>query len=144
MGRGEIGGKADTRNLASFGGSNADPDLCRLDVGDGIELLTDTRSVRSGAPLTSTLTEHDRKSFSEAVADIHSRIGDENLSRVIVATARGQVNELQRFFRVKTVKQKWDKSSGIEISFDFENYFVVRAQADEASVDPGMAQKVSV
>jgi hypothetical protein len=141
--RGELGGSLETKNLSSFGGSNADPDLLALGPGDGIEMLVDTRSINSGAPLVSTLTNHERASFAERVADITQRLGDENLARVIVATARGQVAELQRFFRVQNVKFSWDAASGMKIGFDFQNYVVARNQIETASGAPGAAQKVA-
>lgn len=143
LGRGELGGKISTPNLASFGGGNSDPDLLRLEPGDGIELLVDARSVRSGQPLVSTLTDDHRASFGERVSDLTNILGNQNLARVIVATARNQVLELQRFFRVQNVKYAWDKDSGIKVAFDFQNYFVVRAQAETASDRPGQAQKVA-
>lgn len=132
--RGEMGGTVSTPNLGSFGGDNTDPDLLSLMPGDGVELLHDVRSLRSGAPLVSTLTDHYRKSFAEAVADIKTLLGkDDNIARVIVATSRGQINELQRFFLVTTTKFVWTDESGIKISFDFTNYVVARwsSKADE-------------
>jgi hypothetical protein len=140
MGRGEIGGTCETVNLASFGGDNTDPDLLRLQPGDGIEIDVDTRSIRSGAPLISAYTEANRKSFTAQVNDILKFIPDQNLARTIVATARGQIGELQRFFRVETVKFNWNKDSGVKIAFDFQNYVVVRAQVGAAATDIGTAK----
>lgn len=124
IGRGEVGGAASTRSLASFGGTNADPDLLRLKPGDGVEFLVDVRNLRtSDSPLISTLTDHLRTGFDGQVRAIQERIGDENLSRVIVATSRGQIQEIQRFFRVSTVKFGWS-DTGVQIDFDFQNYVV--------------------
>lgn len=134
LGRAEMGGSVTTNNLSSFGGDNTDPDLLGLAPGDGVELLVDTRSVHSGAPLVSTLTDHHRDSFTEAVASVKQLLGDEQLARVIVATARGQVNELQRFFLVTNVKFGWG-DDGIKIDFDFTNYVVARWD-DNAGVVP--------
>ncbi len=137
IGRGEMGGTCQTHNLASFGGSNADPDLIRLRPGDAIELLVDARVRTSGAPLVSTFTDHSRASFEERVAEIRARLGgNENLARVIVATSRGQVAELQRFFRVANVKFSWGLE-GVEITFDFQNYVVIRNQVGDQLVDEG-------
>ncbi len=128
IGRGEMGGTVSTKNVTSFGGDNDDPDLLRLQPGDGVEFFVDGRAVTSSPPLISTLTSLSRSSFEEAVQEVNSRIGDENLARVIVATGRGQIQELQRFFRVSTVKFAWDAKSGIKVDFDFQNYVVVRNQ----------------
>ena len=140
IGRGELGGEVVTTNLASFGGDNADPDLLRLEPGDGVEFQVDTRAVRNGvAPLVSSYTDNWRRSFDEQVDEVMTKITDRNLARVIVATARGQVAELQSFFRVQNVKYAWDKDSGIKISFDFQNYVVARAQVEDAPSQLGSA-----
>lgn len=132
IGRGEMGGSVVTKNLASFGGDNADPDLVRLSPGDAIELMVDTRVLSSSPPLVSTFTNFARDNFEKVVADVRARIGDENLARVIVATARGQIQELQRYFRVSTVKLDWSQT-GIKVSFDFQNYVVVRDQIGQST-----------
>ncbi len=143
IGRGELGGEVITNNLSSFGGDNSDPDLLRLEVGDGIEFLVDTQAIRSGiAPVVSTFTDSRRLSFEAQVKVVARTIGNVDLARVIVATARGQINELQRFFRVQNVKFHWD-TSGVKISFDFQNYVVARAQAEKASAAPGTAVTLS-
>lgn len=125
IGRGELGGNCTTKNLASFGGSNADPDLLRLKPGDGVEFLTDVRALSATSPLASSFTDHARVSFEQLVAQIQERIGDENLARVIAATSRGQIQELQRFFRVASVHYTWSED-GVKIAFDFQNYVVAR------------------
>lgn len=128
IGRGELGGSVSTKNLASFGGDNNDPDLLRLGPGDAVELRSDTRGVRSSPPLVSTYTDAQRRSFESAVAETQQILGgDQNLARVIVATARGQVAELQTVFRVSSVHYSWAAASGIKVDFDFENYVEVRA-----------------
>lgn len=149
VGRGEMGGNCQTKNLSSFGGDNADPDLLRLGPGDGIEFLVDTRALSSRAPLVSALTDHNRASFEDQVRLIQERLGNdpgsENLARVIVATSRGQVAELMRFFRVANVKLGWDSSSGISISFDFQNYAVALFDVgDPAPTTAGQLERTSV
>lgn len=126
VGRGELGGSCATKTLASFGGDNQDPDLLRLKPGDGIEFLVDTRNLTNRTPLMSTLTDHYRNTFDQQVAAIQARLGDENLARVIVATSRGQIQEVQRFFRVTTVKYSWESKTGVSTSFDFQNFVVAR------------------
>lgn len=149
LGRGELGGAVKTKALASFGGDNSDPDLLRLDPGDGVEILTDLGSVRSGiAPVVSTVAGMARMSYEQAVADVARRLGnspgDRRLAEVIVATARGLVAELQSFYRVQTVKLAWDSSDGVVIEFDFQNYVVARAQLTQASAADGATAGVAV
>jgi hypothetical protein len=127
IGRGEIGGTIETPNLASFGGDNADPDLLKLKPGDAIELMADTRAVKTSPPLQSSFTESLRRGFDAQVKEVAGKLGDENLARVVVATARGEVQELQRAFRVSAVHYSWDHDSGIKVSFDVQNYVEVRA-----------------
>ena len=135
IGRGEMGGTVRTRNLASFGGDNLDPDLLSLSPGDGIEFFVDARALSSTPPLVATLTDFTRSSYEEAVQDLEERLGDQNLARVIVASSRGQIQEMQRFFRVSTARFTWDAASGIKIDFDFQNYVVSRNQLAQASDD---------
>lgn len=143
IGRGEMGGTCTTFNLASFGGNNADPDLVRLRPGDAVDLVIDIRSRNSGAPLVSTLTDHSRVSFEERVAEIQNLLGgDENLARVIVATSRGQIAEIQRFFRVANAKFTWG-AEGVEIAFDFQNYVVVRNQVGDQLLGEGATQRTT-
>jgi hypothetical protein len=126
IGRGEMGGNCETKNLASFGGDNTDPDLLHLFPGDPIEFQADVRSLGSKSPVVSELTNQMRRSFEEQVAEIKKKIPDENLARVIVATARGSIVELQRLFRVYNVHYTWG-NNGIAIAFDFQNYIEARS-----------------
>lgn len=132
IGRGELGGSVKTTQLASFKGDDADPDLLRLRAGDVVEFQVDTRQVGSVAPGASSYTDSFRRSFEEQVQEVKTSLsgktghGDENLARVIVASARSSVIDLLRSFRVANVVFSWSISSGIGVSFDFQNYFVVR------------------
>lgn len=132
FGRGEMTGHVRTPNLASFGGDNADPDLLRLEPGDGIEILVDTRPLTGIAPLIGAYTDDQRRSFAEQVAEVTRRVGSKTLARAIVATARGQINEVQRYFLTQNVKYAWSES-GISVAFDFINYVVARW--DESTAD---------
>jgi len=126
IGRWEMDGSCDTPKLASFGGDNRDPDLIRLRVGDAVEFLTDTRALTAAAPLVSAYTDSQRQPFAQAVQAIDARVHDTNMARVIVATSRGMILELQRSFRVASVRKDWDSERGLAMSFDFQNYYVPR------------------
>lgn len=132
IGRGELGGSCKTGQLSSFKGSNDDPDLLRLRPGDPCEFAMDIRAMTSTAPGASTYLDSSRKSFAEAVTEIRTALsgkatgGDENLARVLVASARSTVVDLLRTFRTANVVFNWSNSNGIQIAFDFQNYFVVR------------------
>jgi hypothetical protein len=126
IGRGEIGGKASTKNLASFGGDNSDPDMVRLRPTDAVELLTDVRALSSNAPLVSELNQHEQRSFEEEVAHLNARLGDPVFARVLVAISRGAIARSLNFFRVYNVRYTWALSTGIAIDFDFQNYVIAR------------------
>lgn len=132
IGRGELGGSCKTTQLASFKGTNADPDLLRLRPGDVVEFQVDTRQVAGPAPGASTYSDSQRLSFDDQVQRVKTALsgkagqGDENLARVIVASARSSVVDLLRSFRVANVVFNWAAPTGIGVSFDFQNYFVVR------------------
>jgi hypothetical protein len=137
IGRGELGGSCRTAQLSSFKGSNDDPDLMRLRPGDPVEFLTDVRAMTSNAPGASTFVDSKRKSFAEAVKDVKESlsgktgVGDENLARVLVASSRSTIIDLLRTFRTANVVFNWSTAAGIQIAFDFQNYFVVRHGINE-------------
>lgn len=123
IGRGEMGGSCTSKNLASFGGDNDDADLLRLKPGDAVDFQVDVRNLGARSPLVSSLTDHMRTGFDDQVRAITERLGDENIARVVVATTRGLVSELQSFFRVANVKFAWSET-GVTTTFDFQNYVI--------------------
>ncbi len=135
-GRGEITGKCSTPKLSSFGGDNADPDLTRLRPGDAVEFNTDVRALRRNSPLVSEYTNHMRAPFEEQVTKLSERIGDENLARVILSTARGLIREVQGFFRVSAVRYNWS-AEGLKVDFDFQNFIEARNDASKTPSKSG-------
>jgi len=137
VGRGELGGSCKTGALASFKGDNADPDLLRLRPGDPVHIVVDSRGLSSKAPAVSALTDAHRRSFADQVREVQQALagktqgGDENLARVIVASARSMVIELLGPFRTSNVVFNWSASAGVQISFDFQNYFSPRYGVNE-------------
>lgn len=133
IGRGEMGGSCKTGFLSSYKGSNADPDICRLRPGHAVEFSMDTRQLSSTAPAANTKLALDRSSFEDAVKQIKRSLGssDENLARVIVASSRSAVLGQMNTFRSSNVVFSWDLSAGLQTSFDFQNYLVVRHDVGE-------------
>ena len=143
--RGEMGGSVKTRSLASFGAGNEDPDLIHLRPGDGINLAVDARPLENRAPAVHPLVDQTRMSSQELMQDMVDRLGvDPNLARVIVASLRNQILELQSTYRVNTVKFDWDVSRGISLSFDYHNFIDPRNSIFPTAPEPKTRGPVSV
>ena len=140
IGRGETGGQAETKNLATLGGDNSDPDILRLRPTQPIELVVDARALRTLAPVVSELTDQARRTFSEEVDVLHRRLGDRLVARALVALARGAVRELLTFYQVMGVEYDWSPS-GVRTTISFQNYIVPRQSVLEADV--GRPKQVS-
>lgn len=128
IGRGEFGGSCETMFLSSFKGDNTDPDMLRLRPGHAVEFAMDARGLSSLAPAASSELQLERMSFDAAAREIQRvlRTTDENLPRALVASSRSSVIGQLRQFRTANVKFNWTTTSGIQISFDFQNYIVAR------------------
>lgn len=126
IGRQEMGGSIKTKNLTSFGGTGQDPDLLHLLPGDAVEVRVDASGLGVFPPPVSELTGADGRSFEEEVKAVKERVGDEALARVLVASNRGEIAQLQRTFRVANVHYDWSSTSGVAISFDFQNFLEAR------------------
>jgi hypothetical protein len=122
IGHGELSGSMSTKDLASFGGDNSDPDLLRLRPGDAVEFVTDQSTAGDFANEVQT---HEKTSEDEEVKAMQSRIGDPVLSKALVVAHRGAL-ELQRRWRVSVVKYTWDRESGVGVDFDYHNFIVAR------------------
>lgn len=144
VGRGEQGGSAETKSLASYGGDNEDADMLRLRPGDAVEFLVDASSLQSIPPPVSELTDHARRSFEEEVRAVTARVGNLNLARVLVASARNSVVELTRFFRVNNVRLVWDAATGAQVSFDFQNYVESRNDVTPKQAPAGKPKRITV
>jgi hypothetical protein len=145
IGRGEMGGKVSTKTLTSFGGSSQNPDLLSLRPGDPIEIKFDVRKLQSVPPLENSVTDTFRLPFEQQVQEVMKRIPDQNLARVLVATARNQVQELQSFFRVNNVRFGWAaEGEGVDIQFDFQNFLEARSDIDPQKKNTTPSKKRSV
>jgi hypothetical protein len=117
FGRNELEVRVKTKNLASFGSGNADPDLFDVKAGDNIEVLVN----REKGVATQTDFEHDL----DAAAKFLQGLGYESaLARTYaeVVTNAG----LQRVYRLKEASFDWDAESGVEIELMLVNYIEAR------------------
>lgn len=127
IGRNEISGEVSTAALTSFGGSNADPDLLRLRVGDPVQLLVDASRLTAAAPITSTLNRTLQLPFAEAVEQLTATapFTDTNLARAIVASANGNIMGVLSYFRVAGAEYDWSNET-VSVKFDIQNYWTPR------------------
>lgn len=131
IGRGELGGLAETNKLASFGGDNGDPDLLRLRPLEPVEFVVDASSVRAALPVSADVNELARMSFSQEVDRLTERLGDRAVARALVALSRGAVREVLRYYQVVGVAFEWDK--GVKTALQYQNYIVPRNRATDPS-----------
>ena len=118
IGRGELSGSCETRNLASFGGSSADPDLIFLRPGDAIRI-----GVNPAVALGITGTYSDTTANEATLTKYYTDQGFP--SPVASALAQSAVRgtpAAQPYFRVNNVKMTWSNQNGLKIAFDFQNY----------------------
>ncbi len=94
-----------------------------------MQFVIDRQVLSSRNPRMSELLAQQRSSFGEAVKNLTAKLGDENAARVLVATARNSVIELQDVFRCKNVHYTIADGGAVSIEFDAENYIEVRADA---------------
>lgn len=117
--RQELSVSLKTRNLASFGAGNADPDLLDLRPGDTVEVLTDKRGTSTTADVSDrlrTASEYlTRIGYPQAFADQY----------VSVVQNAG----LQTLFIVRTADVDWSADEGVTVGVELVNYVVVRADA---------------
>lgn len=142
IGRGELGGSASTKDLASLGGDNGDTDLIRLRPGDAIEFLVEASGLKGVPPVVSELNSEAAQSDMAAVSDLKRRLGmDERLAQVLIGSSRGRFQQLQNVFRVANVKYSWSIDSGVGVDFDFHNYVTARSDV-EGKPEPDVTTQV--
>lgn len=138
--RGETGGNVRTRSLASFGGTNEDPDLLHLRPGDPIQLAVDIRELAARAPNVNTpLTNEQRANPWAMTTEIYRRTGSWPLAQAIVASSRSAAFQPQNYFRVNAVKFDWDIKTGVSMAMDFHNYIIARNALNDMPVNTAPA-----
>jgi hypothetical protein len=127
VGRQELVVRVKTKNLSSFGGGNADPDLLDIRAGDDFDVLVN-REPTAGA----TATE-------ESLTGEGS--GSELLKRLGYPDALAKTYEqvylnanIQKTFRVKEAKIGWDSDSGVTIDIAGINYMEARLDREKGDV----------
>jgi hypothetical protein len=119
VGRNEFSLQLETKNLASFGGDNLDPDVLDLLVGDTFELLV-ARDQEAGAL---SLTED---GLMKRGQDLMQALGFDAGFAAAYSTAYTAAG-FQTLFRLRQMVMEWDaEEEGISLSIHGCNYIEVR------------------
>jgi len=125
-GRNELVVEIKTRNLASWGGGNLDPDILDMQFGDTFELLVNREKLEA-----STLTKIEKAlTIQGANAALLGRLG----FATDFATAYGQAYSnvgVPTLFVLKEMHVEWNIEQGIDLTVIGVNYIVVRADKDD-------------
>jgi len=120
LGRQELMIKLKTRDLASFGGCNLDPDILDMKPGDTVDIY-----VNRTMDEISSITKMEGNLLAQSEGFLRSRgFTDE----FIKAYSDGyQSNAFQVGYRVKTLGFGWDAETGVQIDIEAVNYVEVMA-----------------
>lgn len=137
VGRNELTLDAQTKNLASFGGDNLDPDIFDMLVGDTFEFLQarstpDPANAVGAAAGGGTLAEIEQRLISDASTFIQSLGFDAGIAS---AYAIAYVNAgFQTLYRLRQMSVAWDgDEEGVSIDLHGVNYVEVRANQPTVS-----------
>jgi len=139
---GELAGTCETKDLASLGGDNSDPDLLSIRVGDPVSFDADARRMATNAPAVSGLTNAQSIPDAELEQQVLARVGDPNLAKAIVASSLGGVMQMQPTYRTSAVRGDWKsgkQGSDLGLSFDFQEYIVARTKTVPKNKTPSTA-----
>jgi hypothetical protein len=124
MGRQEMAVQLKTKNMGSFGGSNTDPDILDMKVGDTFELLVnrDTDNVNDLTRIETALTAAGQN------AALMQALGFSPGFANAYAQAYTNANFLT-LYKMKGMKVDWSCDDGITLDIDGINYIEIRANA---------------
>lgn len=133
VGRNELTLKVATKNLASLGGGNLDPDILDMRAGDPFELLVNRDPT---GPSVNQIEQF--LVVQERAAQFLRDLGFDDGFADAYAKAYGD-SGFQTVFRTKTVGIKWSIDDGVAVDLEGMNYITVRADAafgdDDGSAD---------
>ena len=128
MGRQELIVTVKTKNLASFGGDNEDPDLLDMTIGDAFELLSD-----GGNPTAQgTMTELEQNLRSSSLNEqLLLKYGFEAEFAKAYAKAFTSAG-FQKEYKLKEMGVEWDVDEGVSFDLTGANYVVARVDRPTA------------
>jgi hypothetical protein len=131
LGRQELQIRLKTKNLASFGGGNQDPDLLDMRPGDSFELLVNRGGDADVADAensnTVTTIEKQLSTFRERNIEFMKTRGFPDEFAKAYARAYTDIG-FQTVFRTKTISTTWSAETGVSIDIEGVNYVEVRAE----------------
>lgn len=139
IGRNELQVELKTRNLASFGGGNLDPDILDMQAGDTFELLVSREPVPGE---TNTLTRIEQALSAQVQGALFlTRLGMSDEFAAAYAKAYTDAGFLTTF-RMKQAKIHWNITEGVDLSIIGVNYIEVRADKSlPADEEPEVPQQ---
>ncbi len=133
MGRRELSMEVKTKNLASFGAGNTNPDVLDMKAGDSFEVLVN-RSQDEVSTLTSI---EDQLLLQQAATQYMTGLGFADDFAQAYAKAYAD-SGFQTAFRLRQMTITWNIDEGVEIHLVGANYIEVRM---DAQLPSGEAQK---
>jgi hypothetical protein len=120
LGRSELNLRFQTINLASFGGSNSDPDLLDMQAGDAIDFeLQRTPEAPGSAGATQDAVQSRAASFLTG-------LGFDSDFAAAYGRALAQVG-LTGTYRTRSIGIEWDADAGVNVDIEAVNFLEVRA-----------------
>jgi hypothetical protein len=140
LNRGELLVKLSTRNVASYGGNNSDPDLLDLLAGDRIEYLVDRVDLSQPTAVSQSIGELEDAATQQSAAQQQlSALGFDPGFVSAYLTAFSSTS-FQTQFVVKSGTLAWDVDKGIDLDFEAVNFVEVALDAnsgfDDSSLQP--------
>lgn len=132
QGRGEMTGSLQTKNMASLGGGNPDPDILDILAGDQIEI-----EIVKNLDSENTVVNLETITATRAAEFLRQRGFSEELSQAY-GKAKSNIN-FPTSFRVKEMEISWAIEDGVQLSFEATNY--VDATREEKKLPDGEEQE---
>jgi hypothetical protein len=140
LNRGELLVKLSTRNVASYGGDNSDPDLLDLLAGDRIEYLVDRVDLSQPTAVSQSIGELESAATQQAAAQQQLAALGFDPGFVAAYLTAFSSTSFQTQFVVKSGTLAWDVDKGIDLDFEAVNFVEVALDAnsgfDDSSLQP--------
>ncbi|HXQ93759.1 MAG TPA: hypothetical protein VN864_01105 [Thermoplasmata archaeon] len=145
LNRGELVVKLGTRNMASYGGDNSDPDLLDLLAGDRIEYLVDRVDLSQPTVVQSSIgvledasTKQESTRGQLAALGFDAQFVDKYLEAFSSTSFQSQ-------FVTKSVALGWDVDKGVDVDVEAVNFVEVALDAnsgfDDSTLQPAAGTK---